>query len=101
MIIQKLVNTIIFLIALIAFTYTRVGTLKDAKSKEDLVGATIFIEGLNKGMAADINEFFSISRFPKGSYKLKISFIVYKIKFVENVRVLADQVTDINDTRAK
>lgn len=97
---QRLINTTLFLIVSIAFTYAQEGTLrgtiKDTKSKEDLVGATVFIEGLNKGTAADINGFFSISRVPTGSYKLKISFVGYKTKFVENVKVLADQVTEVN-----
>jgi hypothetical protein len=34
------------------------GTIKDAVTKEDLVGATVIIEGQNKGAAADINGFF-------------------------------------------
>jgi outer membrane receptor for ferrienterochelin and colicin len=61
-----------------------------------LVGATIFIEGINKGTSADINGFFSMSRVPVGNYKLKISFVGYKTKFIENVKVLTDQVTEIN-----
>lgn len=97
---QKLISTILFLITSIAFTYAQEGTIrgtiKDAKSKEDLVGATVFIEGLNKGTAADINGFFSISRIPVGNYKLKVSFVGYKVKSVENVKVLADQVTEVN-----
>jgi outer membrane receptor protein involved in Fe transport len=97
---QKLLNTILILIASISFTYAQEGTIrgtiKDAKSKEDLVGATIFIEGLNKGAAADINGFFTIGRVPVGSYKIKISFVGYNPKFIENVKVLADQVTEIN-----
>jgi TonB-dependent receptor len=97
---QKILSTTLILIASIAFTYAQEGTIrgtiKDAKSKEDLVGATVFIEGLNKGTAADINGFFSISRIPAGNYKLKVSFVGYQIKFIENVKVLADQVTEIN-----
>ncbi len=100
MIMQKILSTILILIASTAFTFAQEGTIrgtiKDIKSKEDLVGATVFIEGLGKGTAADINGFFSISRVPAGNYKLKVSFVGYKIKFIENVKVLADQVTEIN-----
>ena len=100
MMIRKLLSTIIILITSISFTFAQEGTIrgtiKDIKTKEDLVGATIFIEGLNKGTAADINGFFSISRIPVGNYKLKVSFVGYKIKFIEDVKVLADQVTEIN-----
>lgn len=97
---QKIISTTLILIATIAFAYAQEGTIrgtiKDTKTKEDLVGATIFVEGLNKGTAADINGFFSISRVPVGSYKLKISFVGYQTKFIENVKVIADQVTEIN-----
>lgn len=97
---QKLLSTILILIASIAFTFaqdgTIRGTIKDVKTKEDLVGATVFIDGLNKGVAADINGFFSISTVPVGTYKLKISFVGYKPKFIENVKVLAQQITEIN-----
>ena len=97
---RKLLSTLIFILFSISFTFaqdgTIRGTIKDAKTKEDLVGATIFIEGLSKGTAADINGFFSISTVPAGKYKLKISFVGYKAKFIENVQVIAQQVTEIN-----
>ncbi len=97
---QKLLSTILILIASISFTFAQEGTIrgtiKDAKSKEDLVGATVFIEGLSKGAAADINGFFTIGRVPVGSYKIKISFVGYNPKFIENIKVVADQVTEIN-----
>lgn len=97
---QKLLSTILVLIASISFAFAQEGTIrgtiKDTKSKEDLVGATVFLEGHNKGAAADINGFFSLSHLPVGTYKLRISFVGYKSKFIENVKVLADQVTEIN-----
>ena len=34
------------------------GTIKDAKTKEDIIGATILVQGINKGAATDINGFF-------------------------------------------
>ncbi|MFY7889236.1 MAG: carboxypeptidase-like regulatory domain-containing protein, partial [Spirosomataceae bacterium] len=72
------------------------GTIKDASSKEDLVGATVLVDGLNKGASADINGFFSLKGIPVGTYKLKVSFVGYKTKVVENVRVVAESVTEVN-----
>jgi TonB-dependent receptor len=72
------------------------GTIKDAASKEDLVGATVLVDGLNKGASADINGFFSLKGIPVGTYKLKVSFVGYKTKVVENVRVVAESVTEVN-----
>ncbi len=72
------------------------GNIKDAKSKEDLIGATVFVEGLNRGAATDINGFFSISKVPSGTYKLKITYVGYKVKFIENIKVVSEQITEIN-----
>jgi outer membrane receptor protein involved in Fe transport len=100
MMMQKLLSTILIVITSLSFTFAQEGTIrgtiKDTKTKEDLVGATVFIEGLNKGAAADINGFFSVNNVPVGTYKIKISFVGYKTKFIENVQVLAQQVTEIN-----
>jgi outer membrane receptor for ferrienterochelin and colicin len=72
------------------------GTIKDAKTKEDIIGATILVQGINKGAATDINGFFSFAKLPAGSYSLKVSFVGYETKIYENVKVLADQVTELN-----
>jgi hypothetical protein len=72
------------------------GTIKDVKTKEDIIGATILVQGINKGAATDINGFFSFAKLPAGSYSLKISFVGYETKIYENVKVLADQVTELN-----
>ncbi|MBB6001858.1 TonB-dependent receptor [Arcicella rosea] len=97
---HKLLYTLIILFSSLSFTFAQEGTIrgtiKDAVSKEDLVGATVFIEGINKGAAADINGFFSFNKIPVGSYKLKISFVGYKVKFIENVKVVEGSVTEIN-----
>ena len=72
------------------------GTIKDAVTKEDLVGATVIIEGQNKGAAADINGFFSLNRVPAGTYTLKVSFVGFNVKVIEKVQVLAEKVTEVN-----
>jgi len=33
------------------------GTIKDSKTKEDIIGATILVQGINKGAATDVNGF--------------------------------------------
>ncbi|MHA8050473.1 TonB-dependent receptor domain-containing protein [Aquirufa sp. ROCK-SH2] len=77
------------------------GTIKDVKSKEDIIGATILVQGINKGAATDINGFFSFSKLPVGTYSLKISFVGYQTKIYENVKVTANQVTELNLTLAE
>ncbi len=97
---HKLLYTLIILFSSLSFTFAQEGTIrgtiKDAVSKEDLVGATVFIEGINRGAAADINGFFSFNKIPVGNYKLKISFVGYKVKVIENVKVVEGSVTEIN-----
>jgi outer membrane receptor protein involved in Fe transport len=72
------------------------GTIKDSKTKEDIIGATILVQGINKGAATDINGFFSFGKLPAGSYSLKISFVGYESKIYEGVKVAANQVTELN-----
>ncbi|MEY4274679.1 MAG: hypothetical protein RL638_1627 [Bacteroidota bacterium] len=72
------------------------GTIKDTKTKEDIIGATILIQGINKGAATDVNGFFSFGKIPAGTYSLKISFVGYESKIYEGVKVGANQVTELN-----
>ena len=71
------------------------GYVKDAITKEDIIGANIFVEVLAKGAAADVSGFFSIGKVPAGVYKLRITSVGYKPKFVENVAVTANNVTEL------
>lgn len=71
------------------------GTIKDAVNKEDIIGANIYVEALGKGAAADVSGFFSISKVPVGTYKLRITSVGYKPKFVEAVEVTANNVTEL------
>ena len=96
----KLTSLIILFTSLSAAVFAQEGTLrgtiKDAKTKEDIIGATILVQGINKGAATDINGFFSFAKLPVGSYSLKISYVGYESKIYEGVKVEAGQVTDLN-----
>ena len=98
--IYKYTNLIILFLTLSGAAFAQEGTLrgtiKDAKTKEDIIGATILVQGINKGAATDINGFFSFAKLPAGSYSLKISYVGYDSKIYEGVKVEAGQVTDLN-----
>lgn len=85
-----------FSISVFAFSqsrYTINGYIKD-ESGEDLVGATVFVEGLNTGTAANVYGFYSIT-LPAGKYNLVYSFVGYRdvIKAIElNQNLKADVV---------
>lgn len=56
------------------------GSIRDAETGEPLTGATIFIEGLNIGRAADLDGTFELVNLPEGRYTARISFIGYQTK---------------------
>ncbi len=53
------------------------GYLKDKESGEDLIGATVFVQELKVGAAANIYGFYSLT-VPKGEYTFEFSFIGYE-----------------------
>ena len=85
----------IILLALISFSYavTIKGSVYDEKTKEALIGASIFIEGTSYGTASDIDGSYSINiPKPDKTYNLKSSYIGY-IDFNQKIKILND--TDI------
>lgn len=68
-----------FVISVGAFAqkYTISGHLKDAETGEALIGATIYVEELGAGTAANEYGFYSIT-LPKGTYTVVFSYIGYK-----------------------
>lgn len=59
-----------------AQTYTVSGYVKDAKSGEDLIGATILVKGTDRGAATNAYGFYSIT-LPQGEYELIFSYLGY------------------------
>ena len=57
--------------------YTLSGTIKDAETGEDLIGATVsVVENLGTGAVTNVYGFYSLT-LPKGEYTLRYSFIGY------------------------
>ncbi|MEI6310863.1 MAG: TonB-dependent receptor [Bacteroidota bacterium] len=59
-----------------ATNYTISGFIKDAKSGEALIGASIYIKELKKGVAANTYGFYSIT-LTEGTYTISYSYIGY------------------------
>lgn len=72
------------------------GSIKDAKSKEALIGASVMIEGTQIGAAADVDGNFVLTNVPVGSHKVIISFVSYQTKEIPNVRVESGNTTVID-----
>ncbi len=54
------------------------GNITDSSTGEDMIGATVYVEELKTGTAANAYGFYSIS-LPEGKYHLVFSFVGYQI----------------------
>lgn len=80
-----------------AQTGTIKGTIKDAKSKESLIGATVVLEGTTVGAAADIEGNYIINKVPAKAYTAVVTYVGYKTEKVA-ITVENGKVTLLNST---
>ena len=74
----------------LSFAYTNntlSGYLKTEDNTEPLIGANIFIIELETGAASDTDGFFKILDIPEGIYTIKISYISYQTKIIEDYQI--------------
>ena len=72
------------------------GTIVDSKTGETLPGATVLIEGTQRGASADFDGKFAINNVPVGKVTLVVSYISYTTKKIAEVTVNANDATDVN-----
>jgi outer membrane receptor protein involved in Fe transport len=99
--ILKLIFLIIIFLPGILYGQSRskiTGTIKDAESKEAMVGVTVMIENTGLGAVTDVNGKFIIINVPVGTYKIKVSTIGYAKKTLLDVVVSADRITTLDIT---
>ncbi|MDR3627603.1 MAG: carboxypeptidase-like regulatory domain-containing protein, partial [Ignavibacteriaceae bacterium] len=72
------------------------GKVLDAKTKEPLIGASVFIEGTSMGAAADVDGNYFVINIPPGNYNIKASTIGYASVEIKSVRVSVDQTTKLD-----
>lgn len=58
-------------------TGTLLGSVKDAKTQEPLIGATVLLESTNIGTTTDLDGRFSLENIPPKTYNVVISFVGY------------------------
>ena len=68
---------IVFFSMASAFAQNITGAIKDADGAA-LIGASVMIQGQNKGAAADVSGNYTIKNVPAGTYTLTASFVGYK-----------------------
>jgi hypothetical protein len=65
------------------------GKITDKKTNEVLIGVNVIIQGTTIGSATDLNGDYKIQSVKPGTYNLVISYISYKTKVVEKIKVEA------------
>lgn len=96
----KLLLSIIVLTSLKAVfaqsTATISGYVKDAKTEEPLIGATVRIENTEKGAVTDINGYYSIQNVTPQTYTVLASFVGYADNKKYNVVVKTGGIPNVN-----
>lgn len=72
------------------------GVVKDAATKEAVVGANVVIVGTSMGASTDPEGRYYILNVPPGNYTVQASVVGYARMEISNVQVRADQTTDLN-----
>ncbi len=72
------------------------GTLSDATTGENLIGASVRVLGTSLGATADANGFYAIKNVPPATYQLTISFIGYDAAVVRDVIIEAGKTSRID-----
>jgi hypothetical protein len=82
-----------FLILLPFMSFSQAGSIqgvvRDKETGETLPGATIHIQGSQKGTNADLNGKFDLNKLYDGTYNLQVSFISYKTEIVAGITVVS------------
>jgi hypothetical protein len=73
------------------------GKVSDRKTKESIVGASVYIQGTTVGSSTDINGNYSIKNVKPGTYNLIVSFVSYKNDTIRKVKVNNNVATKLDD----
>ncbi|GAA4411487.1 TonB-dependent receptor [Nibrella viscosa] len=79
----------------LAQTGTIRGSVRDAKTKEVLIGSTVRVDGTPLGATTDVEGNFVINNVPAATHKIIISYISYQTKELTGVRVESGNTTVI------
>lgn len=63
------------------------GNVKDGKTGEALIGASVYVDGTTLGTVTDFDGNYNLINVPTGTITLKCSFISYETKSEENITI--------------
>lgn len=72
------------------------GKILDKQNQEPLIGAVVIVNGTEIGTATDIDGIFNLNDLKSGSYSIKISYLGYEEKLINDVIVIAGNQTTLN-----
>ncbi len=92
------ITTVLFtIISLFAGTTGKIaGRVVDARTKEPLAGANVYLKGTNFGASTDEDGDYYIINIPVGTYTIIVSYVGYRTIEHSGVKVILDQTTKVN-----
>jgi len=72
------------------------GKIIDADTKEPLIGANIVVLGTDLGAATDVNGEYFVLNINPGTYTVKISYVGYGEKEIQDVRIVGGVTYELN-----
>ncbi|HOJ17886.1 MAG: TonB-dependent receptor [Ignavibacteriales bacterium] len=72
------------------------GKVVDAETREPLVGANVILIDTYLGAATDINGEYFVLNITPGTYNVKISYVGYAAKTIQEVRIVAGITQELN-----
>lgn len=94
---QLVIYIITFLVTHLAFAQngTLKGVVKDQKSGEVIIGASVFVEGTGTGASTDLDGKYTVS-LKSGTYNVVVSYISYKTEKFQNIKIEEGKTTTLN-----
>jgi outer membrane receptor protein involved in Fe transport len=97
----NLLASLVFLfLSTAVFAQTGVGKMSgkviDADTKEPLIGANIILLNTNLGAATDIDGNYFILNITPGTYEVRVSYVGYAPKTIQEVRIVANITYELN-----
>ncbi|GAA5035734.1 collagen-binding protein [Marivirga lumbricoides] len=72
------------------------GYVRDVKTNEPLIGATVLLEGTELGAVTDVNGYFTIRNATPATYNVKASFVGYQSQTKFNIVLKSGGIPDLN-----
>jgi|GEM_PF-1229737 len=72
------------------------GKVLDAETKEPLIGANVLLVNTQSGGATDVNGNYFILNITPGTYSVKVSYVGYAPKIIQDVRIVAGITYELN-----